>query len=73
MASSHTAELKRALKGADGIECIDSLKPTEAKLLCEALRAAQTREKDALDTAIDRSLRMVPLLLRGAFKKVLFP
>jgi hypothetical protein len=73
MANSPVAELRRTLKGADGVTLIDSLKNEEAKLLLHAMQAAQAREKAALDAAIDNSLRMVPLVLRGAFRKVLFP
>ena len=67
------AALRLALKGADSVACIDSLEPKEAQILLDGFAAAQAREKAALDKAIDDSLRMVPFLLRGAFKKVLFP
>ncbi|MGH8504334.1 MAG: hypothetical protein ACRETM_00030 [Stenotrophobium sp.] len=65
--------LRQALKGAANITCIDSLEPGEAQILMDGFSAALAREKAALDSAIDNSLRMVPFVLRGAFKKVLFP
>ena len=36
------------------------------------IQAARAQQKLALDAAIDNGLRMVPALLRGPLKKILF-
>lgn len=36
------------------------------------IKAARARQKKALDDAIENGLRMVPALLRGPLKKILF-
>ncbi|MGH8456615.1 MAG: hypothetical protein ACRETW_12005 [Stenotrophobium sp.] len=73
MTKAAADELKRVLQGGAGLEFMDSLKPDEAMVLVDGLHAAQAREKQALDDAIENSLAMVPLLLRGTFKRILFP
>jgi hypothetical protein len=73
MADKNKDALRRELGGAQAPPAIAELEDGEAGILLKGLRAAQAREQTALDAAIDGSLAMVPFLLRGAFKKILFP
>ncbi|MGH8460582.1 MAG: hypothetical protein ACRESS_03135 [Stenotrophobium sp.] len=73
MSAKAATELRRELKSDKGLDLLDSLDQAEATVLLNGMHTAQAREKAALDQAIDNSLRMVPFVLRGAFKKVLFP
>jgi len=43
----------------------------QAKLSAD-IQAARARQKKTLDDAIENGLRMVPALLRGPLKKILF-
>jgi hypothetical protein len=48
--------------------------PDDALVKLESdIRSARQRQRRTLDEAIDKGLRMAPMLLRGPLKKILFP
>lgn len=73
MASKQADELRAKLKSGGGLEFLDKLDKDSIALLNKGLDDAKKREHDALDEAIEGSMTMIPFLLRGAFKKILFP
>jgi hypothetical protein len=73
MANKRAGELRAKLGAGAGLEYLDQLDQDNLALLNKGLDAAQQREHQALDQAIEGSMTMIPLLLRGAFKKILFP
>ncbi|MGH3714885.1 MAG: hypothetical protein ACRDT4_15690 [Micromonosporaceae bacterium] len=66
-----TQQLRMELGGQvpDGL---DALSEADAGRLARAVREARARQARQLDVAVDESLRVVPFLLRGAVKKILF-
>ena len=73
MANKQADELRSALKKGAGLEFLDQLDKDSLALLGKSLEDAKKREHAALDQAIEGSMTMIPFLLRGAFKKILFP
>ncbi len=73
MANKQADELRGKLKAGAGLEFLDELDKGNLTLLNKALDDAKEREHVALDQAIEGSMTMIPFLLRGAFKKILFP
>jgi hypothetical protein len=73
MANKQADELRGKLANGAGLEFLNELDKDSLALLNKALDDAKKREHDALDKAIEGSLTMIPFLIRGAFKKILFP
>lgn len=73
MANNQADELRGKLKTGAGLEFLNQLNKDSLALLNKALDDAKNREHVALDKAIEGSMTMIPFLLRGAFKKILFP
>ena len=73
MANPQADSLRAKLKPGPGLEYLDALDKAELTLLNKSLDAASQREHEALDQAIEKSMAMVPFLLRAAFRKILFP
>lgn len=73
MANKQANELRAKLKPGKGLEFLDQLDQEALTLLNKGLDDAKQREHQALDEAIEGSMTMIPFLLRGAFKKILFP
>lgn len=73
MANQQADGLRAKLKAGTALAYLDQLGKAELALLDKSLDAAKQREHEALDKAIEGSMTMIPLLLRGAFKKILFP
>jgi hypothetical protein len=63
--------LSRAL-GAPLPKGIESLNETELSQLADALAAAKVRQREALEASTEAALSHIPMLLRGAVRKVLF-
>jgi len=63
-------ELRMALDRAPP-EGLDALEPTELARLALLLTEAKRRQKSQVDAALTESLSHVPLLLRGAVRKIL--
>ncbi|MGQ0699998.1 MAG: hypothetical protein ACT4PZ_17355 [Panacagrimonas sp.] len=57
--------------GGDAPEAFGELAPGRVAGLTAALRAARTRQKHQLDTALTRALEHLPFLLRVPVRKVL--
>lgn len=66
------AELLRELRGVEP-RVLAPLTPTEQTTLLAAIRATRQRQKQALDDAINEGMRLVPALLRGPLRRILFP
>lgn len=73
MANKQADELRSKLKPGAGLEFLNELDKDSLALLNKGLDDAKNREHVALDQAIEGSMTMIPFLLRGAFKKILFP
>ena len=73
MANKQADELRAKLAKGAGLEFLDGLDKDSLTRLNKALDDAKQREHVALDKAIEGSMTMIPFLLRGAFKKILFP
>lgn len=73
MANKQASELRAKLKAGAGLEFLDQIDKDALTLLNKSLDDAKKREHEALDKAIEGSMTMIPFLLRGAFKKILFP
>lgn len=73
MANKKADELRRKLKPGAGLEFLDGLDEPTLTLLGKGLDDARKREHESLDQAIEGSMTMIPLLLRGPLKKILFP
>ncbi|PTU31507.1 hypothetical protein [Stenotrophobium rhamnosiphilum] len=73
MANKQADELRSKLKPGAGLEFLNELDKDSLTLLNKGLDDAKKSEHQALDKAIEGSMTMIPFLLRGAFKKILFP
>ena len=73
MANKQASDLRAKLKAGAGLEYLDQIDKDTLALLNKGLDDAKQREHVALDKAIEGSMTMIPFLLRGAFKKILFP
>ena len=73
MANKPADQLRAKLKAGAELNYLDALSTDELAALNKNLDAAKQREHQALDQAIENSMTMIPFLLRGAFKKILFP
>jgi len=73
MSKKQADELRAKLKAGAGLEFLDEVDQDGLTLLNKSLDAAKKREHQALDQAIEGSMTMIPFLLRGPLKKILFP
>ena len=71
MNDSHRAALARELGGR--LPQLDALDEAELTALTEALRRARRNQQQQLQRAFEAALEHVPLLLRGAVRKILAP
>lgn len=71
MATAKPNPLSDAL-GAPLPPGLEGLKKPELEKLAAALAAAKTRQRKALEGSAEAALSHVPMLLRGAVRKVLF-
>lgn len=70
-----TNDARRALErelGGRVPDGLSTLKDDELTHLAELLRAAKQRQSQALETAIEEALGIVPRIVRGSVRKVLF-
>lgn len=67
---SATAALAAAL--GQPVKGLAGLKKTEVEALVAALATAKTKQRKALEDSAEAALSHVPMLLRGAVRKVLF-
>lgn len=70
MASAEIEQLAREL-GGDPPEAFSALPKDALAALTAALRAARSRQKNELDTALTKALEHVPALMRLPVRKVL--
>ncbi|TXI09320.1 MAG: hypothetical protein E6Q76_06020 [Rhizobium sp.] len=54
------------------LDFLAALPESAQSQLSKDILAARQRQKKALEEAVDHGLRMVPALLRGPIKKILF-
>jgi hypothetical protein len=66
-------ELRRALGTAQDLAFLAALDAAAQHRLGADIDAARERQRQLLDQAIEHGLRMVPALLRGPLKRILFP
>ncbi len=71
MATAKTDVLSEALQGPlpEGLKGLDK---TQRETLAKVFAAAKTQQRAALQGATEAALSHVPMLLRGAVRKVLF-
>ncbi len=71
MATAKTDVLSEALQGSlpEGLKGLDK---TQRETLAKFFAAAKTQQRAALQGATEAALGHVPMLLRGAVRKVLF-
>lgn len=71
---SKSIEVLRAELGKSAAQLPDlnGISEPTVEALTVHLRAAKRRQRELLEAAAENSLRFVPLLLRGTFKKFLF-
>ncbi|MEV7728440.1 hypothetical protein AB0P15_27345 [Streptomyces sp. NPDC087917] len=70
--SGERAVLETELTGGALPASFGAPAPGEVTRLVEALRAERARRADGLNEAAEEALRLVPALVRGAVRKVLF-
>ena len=71
-ASQETLAALRAELGAEPPEALRALSDDALRHLLDSLRAQKAHQRAALDSAITQGLTVVPTLLRGAVRKILF-
>lgn len=71
LSDSHRAALARELGGR--LPDLGALEEAELAALAEALRRARRQQQQQLQRAFEAALEHVPLLLRGAVRKILAP
>lgn len=75
-AAAHKAawqDLQRELgEGAAGLPALDKLSESDLRKLAEIYRASRLRQRQTLNQAMEDALGHVPLLLRGAVRKIMF-
>lgn len=69
---SNKRALAAELQGAE-LPSVDALSDAELGILARSIRDARRRQQQHLSTAFEAALTHVPLLLRGAVRKILFP
>jgi hypothetical protein len=72
LSDAHTAALARELNGGP-LPDLGSLDAADIAALTESLRRARRNQQVQLKRAFEAALEHVPLLLRGAVRKVLLP
>lgn len=74
MATEPLLDALRAELGEEerGLNFLSALPAAAQARLAQDLHAARVRQRDALNAAINNGMRMVPALLRGPLKKILF-
>lgn len=72
MKSNPRTELLRALPGLQQ-EHVAELTDALARDLAGLLAESRQSQKQALNEAIEKGMRHVPMLLRGPLKRILFP
>jgi len=65
-------DLREVLGQERRLDFLAALSEADQLKLSADIRAARAHQKKALDDAIENGLRMVPTLLRGPIKKLLF-
>lgn len=65
-------DLREVLGTERRLDFLAALPEADQLKLGADIKAARARQKKALDDAIENGLRMVPALLRGPIKKLLF-
>lgn len=65
-------DLREVLGQERRLDFLAALPESDQLKLSADIKAARTRQKKSLDDAIENGLRMVPALLRGPLKKILF-
>ena len=71
MSDTHRAALSRELGGK--LPDLGALDDADIDALTESLRRARRHQQKQLQQAFDAALEHVPLLLRGAVRKILQP
>lgn len=71
-AKSNGSSALAAAVGAPLPEGLKRLSAAQGEQLAAALAAAKTRQRKALEDSTEAALGHVPMLLRGAVRKVLF-
>ncbi|MCB9628852.1 MAG: hypothetical protein H6725_15880 [Sandaracinaceae bacterium] len=71
-ASQETLAALRAELGAEPPEGLSALSDDALRHLLDSIRAQKAQQRAALDSAITQGLTVVPTLLRGAVRKILF-
>jgi hypothetical protein len=51
---------------------LEALSAAELRSFTDLLRAAKGRQSDALESAVEQALEIVPRMLRGPVRKILF-
>ncbi|HZR37326.1 MAG TPA: hypothetical protein VFA75_18295 [Nevskia sp.] len=70
MSDTHTAALSREL-GGKPLPDLGALEPGEIDALTRTLRGARRNQQQQLQRALEAALGHVPVLLRGAVRKIL--
>jgi uncharacterized protein YbaP (TraB family) len=66
-------ELKKELgEGGNHLPALDKLSDKQLVALTELLREGKKNQRSALNAAMESALGHVPMLLRGAVRKVMF-
>jgi hypothetical protein len=65
-------DLREVLGTERRLDFLAALPESAQDQLSKDILAARRRQKKALEEAVDHGLRMVPALLRGPIKKILF-
>lgn len=65
-------DLREVLGTERRLDFLAALPETAQAQLSADIQSARAQQKKTLDEAIDNGLRMVPALLRGPLKKILF-
>lgn len=65
-------DLRETLGQERRLDFLAALPDSAQEKLSQDIHASRARQRQALDDAINNGLRMVPMLLRGPLKKILF-
>lgn len=69
MSGARELEAELGGRAPDGL---DALGQNEQRAFADVLRDAKTRQSRELEAAVEQSLGVVPRLLRGTIRKILF-
>lgn len=65
-------DLRETLGTERRLDFLAALPESAQAKLSEDIHASRKRQRKSLDDAIENGMRMVPMLLRGPLKKILF-